>query len=145
MVLEETEVEEQKVSKALIMTSLNTQRRKCDFRCVPRIPQMGAVCYRVSQHWGGLPSSLRGWRADNESMTVTLSLMPGAQQPTILWWITQFTKTIIKLNPVKSFFMWNANLFTCLWQTLSSDLPEQYGFTLHNYSNNTWYSLYNIF
>lgn len=76
-------------------------------KSVPRNPEMGAECYRVSQHWGELPSS-QG-KPNNESVTVTLSLSPAALSATILWWITQFTETILKLNPVQSFFMWNAN------------------------------------
>lgn len=81
-------------------------------KSVPRNPEMGAECYRVSQHWGELPSS-QG-KPNNESVTVTLSLSPAALRSTILWWITQFTKTILKLNPIQPFFMWNAN-FVCLY------------------------------
>lgn len=66
-------------------------------------PEKGDVCYRVSQRWGGLPSSQE--EPNNESVTVTLSCRPGlCDPPSCDEWITQFTKTILHLNPIETFF-----------------------------------------
>lgn len=116
-------------------------------RSFSRNPEPGAVCSRVSQHWRELPSSQE--EPNNESVTVTLSLSPGALRSTILWWITQFTKKkkkILQLNPVQSFFMWNANFVRLsLGRNPPLWTPRAKLFhTLHNYSNNTWCSLCNI-